>query len=597
MTEAYIYTGTDVNEEMNDVADEILPAVSEHNDVLAALTFSSDVDASDQMEDQEHTPPPDDDSLMLSTAQETNVNSTIGSVLVDQNDCIDHEPDLDLTELLQGDAEPESLLLEDETLDDSQTPQIFSWIVDNRKWIDMYVKHGLEYTVMDDVIKNAEAPCKTWKTVMGFISRSSAIEEHVQSYYHCPGHMCFSEVLGSSETTHCFHCGKEKPSLESPQCDKVTYLPILPRIASIVYEEQGYNALYGYRHHYERKSCLARDYFDSEAFQRLCEDHGGEANLKYDIFLSLSTDGFQVHKNRDYDVWPIVAVLFNLPPEQRTCVRNVIPFMFIPGGKEPKDLQSYLLPFVNELLEIYDNGGAMLKFFDGIERKVRIHLIHFTGDSPAVAKTASLKGHHGMSHCRFCMVLGVYVPHCRGYYFPSRYMTESGKLIVMYYVGDLPIRTEASVLAALFRLENATTAGERERISKETGIKGPTVLCLLPSMRPYKLFPIDTMHLFYNIQVRLLELFTSPNGEEFSFDAGILFRLDDELTSWGKHISGQICSRPKPLTHFRKWKAAEHRQFTLMYCLILFDGYLSQEYLDGLHCFVNLVEICTLRRV
>ena len=293
VTEAYIYTGTDVNEEMNDVADEIVPAVSEHNDVLAALTFSSDVDASDQMEDQEHTPPPDDDSLMLSTAQETNVNSTIGSVLVDQNDCIDHEPDLDLTELLQGDAEPESLLLEDETLDDSQTPQLFSWIVDNRKWIDMYVKHGLEYTVMDDVIKNAEAPCKTWKTVMGFISRSSAIEEHVQSYYHCPGHMCFSEVLGSSETTHCFHCGKEKPSLESPQCDKVTYLPILPRIASIVYDEQGYNVLYGYRHHYERKSCLARDYFDSEAFQRLCEDHGGEANLKYDIFLSLSTDGFQ----------------------------------------------------------------------------------------------------------------------------------------------------------------------------------------------------------------------------------------------------------------------------------------------------------------
>ena len=87
--------------------------------------------------------------------------------------------------------------------------------------------------------------------------------------------------------------------------------------------------------------------------------------------------------------------------------------MFIPGGKEPKDLQSYLLPSDNVLLEISNNGGATVKFFDGIARKVRVHLIHFTEDSPAVAKIASLKGHHVMSHCRFCMVLGVYFPNCR----------------------------------------------------------------------------------------------------------------------------------------------------------------------------------------
>ena len=82
----------------------------------------------------------------------------------------------------------------------------------------------------------------------------------------------------------------------------MTYLPILPQIASVVQDEEGYNALYGYRHHYERERGFIREYFNSEAFQRLCEDHGGEANLNYDIFLSLSTGGFQAHKNRNYDV-------------------------------------------------------------------------------------------------------------------------------------------------------------------------------------------------------------------------------------------------------------------------------------------------------
>ena len=121
---------------------------------------------------------------------------------MDQNDYSVHEPDLDIPELFLGDPQPENLFFKDENLDNLPVLQLLSWTVENQRWVDMYMKQGLEYTVMDDVIRNAGAPCLTWKTVIGFISRSSGIQEHVQSYHHCPVHMCFSEELGSSEITH-----------------------------------------------------------------------------------------------------------------------------------------------------------------------------------------------------------------------------------------------------------------------------------------------------------------------------------------------------------------------------------------------------------
>ena len=84
MTEACIYYGTDIDGEMDDVADGIIPTIRKHNGVSAPHMInllSSDVDEREQMEGQEYTVPPDDDLLMPISAQETIVNPTTGSLL------------------------------------------------------------------------------------------------------------------------------------------------------------------------------------------------------------------------------------------------------------------------------------------------------------------------------------------------------------------------------------------------------------------------------------------------------------------------------------------------------------------------------------
>lgn len=100
------------------------------------------------------------------------------------------------------------------------------------------------------------------------------------------------------------------------------------------------------------------------------------------------------------------------------------------------------------------------------------------------------------------------------------------------------------------------------------------------------------MHLFYNVQMELLNHQMSGIDESFALSTCDIPVLDDDLVGFSSDISGQLSVKPRKLSDFKRWKAAEHKIFTLSYCLILFDGYLPKQCLDGLSLFVNVVDIC-----
>ena len=55
--------------------------------------------------------------------------------------------------------------LEKSSFDGSAGETTFSaWAQRNRKWIDVYLRHGLEYAVMGDILNTAELGYKSWKT-------------------------------------------------------------------------------------------------------------------------------------------------------------------------------------------------------------------------------------------------------------------------------------------------------------------------------------------------------------------------------------------------------------------------------------------------
>lgn len=111
-------------------------------------------------------------------------------------------------------------------------------------------------------------------------------------------------------------------------------------------------------------------------------------------------------------------------------------------------------------------------------------------------------------------------------------------------------------------------------------------------MIPYASFPPDIMHLFYNFQRDLLELLMSDVFEdEFTLSNQTLQTMGEELFSFGDGVSGQIAPRPKPMAKLSSWKAADHKQFTVLYGLVLFDGQIPQKFMDVIKHFTVLAEI------
>ena len=316
----------------------------------------------------------------------------------------------------------------------SRIPGITSWLRENHGWVDLFYTHGLTHSVMDDILHLIYSPCRRWKTVISNIVEANPAV--VKDYSVCPGHCCFTNLLNTPEVNSCTICGKDRPSPDdiSPS-DSVSYIPLFPRLKGMIEDETFSEPIYSYRRSLQHNSdSTLCDYFDSQAFQDLCDFYGGQNNLEHDLFIAASTDGFQAYKNNTFDVWPLVAVLFNLHPHIRFISKNVLPLMFIPNDVQPKDLQSYMIPFVNEVLSTLEDGGIEAILPNGERIYFRIHLIWFTADLAGLVKLAGITGHMGRHPCRFSLLQGYYSSVHQHYYYPTwlQPLSPGEPRIVMY---------------------------------------------------------------------------------------------------------------------------------------------------------------------
>jgi Transposase family tnp2 len=93
-----------------------------------------------------------------------------------------------------------------------------------------------------------------------------------------------------------------------------------------------------------------RDYWDSKL-------HGEHKNKGFfedprDIALAFSTDGLAFFTVGTDSVWPLLLINLNLRPAERFKKHNLILCGIIPGPKNPKDIQSFLRPIVDELKQL-----------------------------------------------------------------------------------------------------------------------------------------------------------------------------------------------------------------------------------------------------
>jgi hypothetical protein len=258
------------------------------------------------------------------------------------------------------------------------------------------------------------------------------------------------------------------------------------------------------------------DVFDGEHYKTLlgkCVTAHGRTLLHRffsdcrDLALGLSTDGFCPYKRQSQTCWPIIIFNYNLPPDIRFHLDRILCIGIIPGPRQTKDLDSFLVPLVEELLDL-EQGVQAYDIRNGSMFDLHAYLILVFGNIPAVAKLMRMKGHNAKCPCRACNIIGVcmngstnytyYIPlHCDG--------------AALYNALDLPLCMHAEFLQNACEVTQQTTDKVAEECAMCYGIKGVPLLASLSSLKFPTSFPYDFMHLVWENIVKSLMLLWTRN--------------------------------------------------------------------------------------
>lgn len=348
--------------------------------------------------------------------------------------------------------------------------------------------------------------------------------------YDCCVNSCCCYTDSYEPLDRCPYCEESRRDSSGRARNTFQYLPLIPRLVNL-FQDPAMAAKLDYRSEYRPVEGTVGDIFDGSHYHRLCRTkvtiEGETLPHKFfsqstDLALGASTDGFGPFKRRKKTCWPIIIILYNLPPEIRTWLIYLLCIGVIPGPKAPKDMDSFWYPLVQELLRLMRGVPA----FDRRNMRqflLRAYLLDLFGDMPAIAKLMRMKGHTGISPCRACRILGIRDesnPRSTAHYTPLARQNGTS-----YEALDLPLRTHDKFMRHAIAVEESVNDAEHERRSKSYGINGVPLLATLSSLSFPDSFPHDFMHIVENILPMLLDLWTgSFKGLDDGSEEYILFR-------------------------------------------------------------------------
>ena len=249
--------------------------------------------------------------------------------------------------------------------------------------------------------------------------------------------------------------------------------------------------------------------------------HHEELNLfkdKTDTALSISSDGAQLTMKKQSNMWLLIVVLLNLPPEICYKAKNVIIPLAIPGPSAPGNVESFIYPLFEELAQ----ASVGMWTWDAVDSSyfvLRAYLCGVKGDMLGSAKLSGMAGHSAVYGDRFSLVQGARPTDAKGSKFQYYPISPPQKEIHNKYrpivdMKNLPLRTQIHYWETIKRLESATKS-EQKKIVTETGISRLTLCAASPAFSHPSFFPLDPFHLFYeNCMPHIWDIWVTHSTEE-----------------------------------------------------------------------------------
>jgi hypothetical protein len=386
------------------------------------------------------------------------------------------------------------------------------------------------------------------------------------------------------------------------------YFPLIPRLRAMVASPH-FAMKMQYRSKHKHDPTNMTDVFDGSHYQHLRKTRVSVDNTMLptyffsdprDIALGLSTDGFGPFKRRNKTAWPIILFNYNLPPSERFRKKNILPIGVIPGPKKPSDMDSFLWPLVQELVQL----EIGVKAFDALSRAVfilHVFLILVFGDIPAISMIMRMKGQNGISPCRMCEIKAIRPNNSNTHYVPLSRKNFPHAEPLEYNASGLPLRTHGRFMQQATEVQKALTATDHERLATQYGIKGIPLLSALGSLSFPASFPYDFMHLIYaNLIVNLILLWTGNFKDLDHTDKGYLL----DKTVWdaiaqagaeaGDYIPSAFGTRVPNLATEKKHMTCEtYANWALYLAPVLLRGrFKNEKYYKHFVLLVKLLNGC-----
>uniref|UniRef100_A0A0W0F5I9 Uncharacterized protein n=2 Tax=Moniliophthora roreri TaxID=221103 RepID=A0A0W0F5I9_MONRR len=169
---------------------------------------------------------------------------------------------------------------------------------------------------------------------------------------------------------------------------------------------------------------IYNDYACEEAFLDFVEKH---KLTEDDHILMISTNSFQLYKNKKSDTYIGIWVLKDLRQDQRVWKVNLMPAFNVPSPNKVKNLDLFLLLSLQHVSALQKkNGGHGYKEWDAAKQEVvysRLGVVYKTANHISLVEMDGHVGHYGAIGCHSnCPMWGRHKLNS-GHYFLAHYHT------------------------------------------------------------------------------------------------------------------------------------------------------------------------------
>ncbi|XP_056683319.1 uncharacterized protein [Spinacia oleracea] len=228
----------------------------------------------------------------------------------------------------------------------------------------------------------------------------------------------------------CPECNVSRYKKKGVPAKVLWYFPIVPRLRRLFSSpEDAKNLTWHANGRKKYDDGMLRHPADCPQWIKINTDFPDFAREDRNLRLALATDGMNPFggQSSSYSVWPVIMVIYNLPPELCMKRKYMMMSMLISGPKQPgNDIDVYLAPLIEDLKMLWDTGVEVFDASCNENFTLRAMVYGTINDFPAYR---NLSGYcnKGYKACPICDV-GT----------SDTYLKKCGKVIYPAYRRFLP---------------------------------------------------------------------------------------------------------------------------------------------------------------